>query len=119
MSTPTIPGPSPDAENAPRWARDPSAVGEVENWDDEKALRGQERKNRLWWLKAYGIVAVIFTVVLSILFIFSIIAWSWHYLMPESHAWLTEAQLSKIQSVVFSGALGAIVSGILQKQLAR
>jgi hypothetical protein len=51
------------------------------------------------------------------MFALSLIVWSWHYLAPACVTWLTAEQLSKIQSVIFSGSLGAIVTSILKKQL--
>jgi len=46
-----------------------------------------------------------------------LISWATHYLSPDKFHWLSDDQLSKIQSVLFSGGMGAVVSGIIQKQL--
>lgn len=50
-------------------------------------------------------------------FMASLGAWVIHYITPW--CWLTPEQLSKIQSVIFSGSLGAIVSAYMQKQLSK
>ncbi|MBB4285754.1 hypothetical protein [Roseospira goensis] len=119
MSTPRIPGPPPDAERAPRWAEDTTARKEVRYWADEETLRGQRALNDLWWLRTYGWAVVALTAIIAAVFGAAIVVWAVHHLAPESWRWLTEQQLSKIQSLVFSGTLGAIVSAVLQKQLSR
>ena len=42
-------------------------------------------------------------VVLTLIFVASIVSWTWHYLTPADWHWLTADQLSRIQSVIFSG----------------
>ena len=118
----------PEIDNPPSWANDPKAKKEKENWDNEKDLRGQVVKNRVKLLKTVGWIAPTMVIMFSIIFAFSFFAWIWHYLTPEciekciedkSYClqWLSVEQLSKIQSVIFSGALGAIVSVYIKKQL--
>ena len=113
------PVPPPDSGEPPSWANDLLAKAEEKNWDKEGKLRGQKEKNDLLWLKAYGIVIIALMIVFALLFLGSIIAWAWHYVMPEYWGWLSPEQLSKIQSVIFSGSLGGIVSLIAQKQLSK
>jgi hypothetical protein len=55
----------------------------------------------------------------TLLFMTTLGTWTWHYIVASDYGWLTEDQLSKIQSIIFSGSLGAIVSGILPRQLAK
>jgi len=50
-------------------------------------------------------------------FVASMGVWLFHFLTPWG--WLTELQLSKIQTVVFSGSLGALVSAFAQKHIAQ
>ena len=61
----------------------------------------------------FGNIAVCFVWVLSSLFVAVLGVWLFHFLTPWG--WLTELQLSKIQTVVFSGSLGALVSAFAQK----
>lgn len=95
------------------------AQKEERYFPDEDALKGQRHKNDMVWLRAYGLVVVILMCFFSFLFVVSVFAWAWHYLMPTSYFWLTEDQLSKIQSVIFSGSLGGVVATVAQRQLAK
>ncbi|MEX1035964.1 MAG: hypothetical protein WDZ54_08410 [Sneathiella sp.] len=105
----------PPPEDLPGWSEDKQARLEEKNWDNEDKLRGQKVANDIIWLKVYGLLIVVVTVVFTALFLASLVIWSVHYLTP--YGWLNPEQLSKIQSVIFSGSLGAIVSTVLQKQL--
>lgn len=111
--------PPPDGLEPPLWAVDSLAHKEEKLFPDEQALRGQKAKNDLTWLWVYGWVVVAMMIVFALLFLSSIVSWAWHYVMPVSWSWLTDDQLSKIQSVIFSGSLGGIVSIIAQKQLSK
>jgi hypothetical protein len=95
------------------------AKREERDWDHESLLRGQETTNQVWFLKAYGIALVVFLFVFAILFLGSLAAWSAHYLLPESWHWLLPDQLSKIQSVLFSGSIGGVISVMAQRHLSK
>jgi hypothetical protein len=103
--------------NDPPWAINELAKKEEKNWPDEDALRGIKRKNDILWHKVYGIAVVVVMVVLVAVFIASLAVWVIHYITPWH--FLSEEQLSKIQSVIFSGSLGAVVSTYMQKQLSK
>ena len=107
----------PLAAEAPEWAQDDQARAEDKYWADENKIKGQKTNNNLLWLRIYGLVLAAITVVFTFLFLLSLIAWSLHYLLPECWHWLSADQLSKIQSVLFSGGMGAVISAIAQRQL--
>ena len=109
----------PPPNNPPAWLGDPQARAEERNWDKEGKLRGQEEKNHLLWLKAYGVVVLLFLSFFAILFIGSPGSWAAHYLLPDGWHWLTSEQLSKIQSILFSGSIGGVVSLVAQRQLSK
>ena len=109
--------PSPPDEHDPSWLSDEQASLEQKNWTDENALQGQEKANRLWQLKVLGFIIPALMITFSTIFILAMLFWSLHYFLPDSWQWLSEEQLSKIQSVIFSGALGAIVSSYAQKHI--
>jgi hypothetical protein len=109
--------PPPDDGGVPSWVDQDKAQSEEKNWPNEALLKQQKHANDLLWLKCYGWLVVGLTFLFCILFVSSLCAWSWHYLAPAAYHWLTADQLSKIQSVVFSGSLGAIVTSILKKQI--
>jgi len=54
-------------------------------------------------------------IVFTALFVAAVVVWAVHFLTPL--CWLSEEQLSKLQSIIFSGSLGAVVSTYLQKHL--
>ena len=108
--------PDPHFHSDMDWADNSAAVLEDKSWpglDEVKA------RNDSIWLRVYGWILVALTVTFAVLFIVSIISWSWHYLGPVYWHWLNEQQLSKVQSVIFSGGLGAILSSMVQKQMSK
>lgn len=112
-----VPPPPPDAGKIPVWAGEGLAKGEERNWTDEKALQGQKNKNNLWALKAIGLVTVLLIWFFVLVFVLSLSSWLAHYILPDCWHWLNAEQLSKIQSVIFSGAIGAVVSSYVQKHI--
>jgi hypothetical protein len=109
--------PPPEDPDPPEWANQSRAKNEEKEWSNEDQLRGAKHKNDMLWLSCYGWLVVAATIFFTLLFMASLGAWSWHYLAPVGMTWLTPDQLSKIQSVVFSGSLGAIVTSIMRKQM--
>lgn len=108
--------PPPDPPEDWGWVDQSLAEAEEKNWPDlEKVLK----ENDVAWAKAYGKIVLVFTVVFSSIFVLSLAAWSAHYILPKSWLWLSDDQLSKIQSVLFSGGMGAIISSIIRKQMDR
>lgn len=99
----------------PSWAT-VAAEKEDAGWG---ALDDVKRTNDKRWLTVYGWVLLGITVVFAGVFLSALLVWVWHYLGPSSCLWLEDYQLSKIQSVLFSGGMGAIVSGIIREQLGK
>ena len=112
-----VPPPPPGTEKPPKWAGNSFAKREEENWPNEDALKGQKAKNSMWALKAMGVVTVILIIFFVFIFIVSLSCWLFHQVAPSGYQRMDEAQLSKIQSVIFSGSIGAIVSGYVQKHI--
>lgn len=110
--------PAPQSDT-PRWIGYQQAKAEERNWDKEGKLRGQEENNHLLWLKAYGRLVALFLIFFALLFLGSLGSWAAHYLLPEKFHWLTLDQLSKIQSVLFSGSIGGVVTLMAQKQMSK
>lgn len=99
----------------PPWANDTLAKAESKKWGDDEALQGIKKRNEGRILQVWGLIVPVLMILFTLLFVASIFAWAWHYLTPW--VWLKPDQLSKIQSVIFSGALGAIVSSYFKKRL--
>lgn len=104
-------------EDNPQWAANGAAKEESDNWDKEDTLRGQERSNQIRLLWCLGYIVPIIVGLLSLLFVIAFTSWTLHYILHADYHWLTPEQLSKIQSIIFSGAMGAIVSGYLKSQI--
>jgi len=111
--------PPPDGNDPPRWAKDNKAKKEDRFWENAKKLQDAKTWADVLWARAYGFVAVLLLLFISLLFLVSFLAWVAHYVFPEMWHWLSDEQLSKIQSVIFSGSLGGIVSLVVQKQLSK
>lgn len=109
--------PPPESGAPPDWAGDSNAEAEEKHWGNEEKLLDAKTWADILWARAYGAVMIAILVVFAILFLGSLVSWSLHYILPNKYLWLSVEQLSKIQSVVFSGSLGGMVSLIAQKQL--
>lgn len=104
----------------PRWAS-PEARKEEREWDDLEKIK---RENDGKWLTTYGQITVLITWAFAIVFGASLFVWSWHYIGPADawnirFHWLNEEQLDKIQSILFSSSMGAVVSGVVKSQLSK
>lgn len=108
--------PDPGPEKTPSWADQDAAKKEDRNWAKLDTINN---RNDAWWLSTYGVVIVAITAIFALLFLASLVIWSFHYLAPSCWGWLDERQLGKVQSVLFSGGMGAVVSTIIQKQLSK
>lgn len=110
--TPAVPAPS---FTTPRWADGSGdATKEEKHWPD---LEGVRKANDHRWLRVYGWITLIFTAAFALLFLVSLFVIAWHYLMHEAWTWLRPEQVSKVQSLLFSGGMGAVVSAAAKKQI--
>lgn len=110
-----IPVSSEELQQAPKWATG-EAEREERGWDDLETVRKQ---NDVRWLAVYGWVLLVLTIAFAATFVLALLAWAFHYLAPVCWHWLTDPQLSKIQSVLFSGGMGAVISAIIRGQLGK
>ncbi len=109
------PLPPPDWAKSKEWDQDLDANAENSKWPDQESLQGTKDENTLKLLRHSGPIAVFFMWFFALVFVASISVWLFHFLTPWG--WLTDLQLSKIQTVVFSGSLGALVSAFVQKHI--
>jgi len=105
---------SEDTSPLPWAAR--QAQQELKTWGEDSFERIR-RANDERWLRAYGWIVLVLTVVFSSAFALAFLVWGLHY--TTTWVWLEDWQLDKIQSVLFSGGMGAIVSGIIRTQLGK
>lgn len=115
--TDRIPGPDLPPEDA-GWLKGASSLAAKEeaNWGDLAKVRVDNDRS---WLKVYGWIVIIVTITFTMIFLAGIVAWSLHYVLPDQHLWLSTEQLSKIQSILFSGGMGAVVSTVVKRQMGR
>jgi len=89
---------------------------EDKKWDSLDDIR---LSNDSRWLRVYGWLLLLLTVMFALAFLTAFLVWGLHYIGKPEWLWLKDHQLDKIQSVLFSGGMGAIVSGIIRSQLAK
>ena len=109
------PPPPPEWVQKHEWETDQVAKSEVSKWPDPEALKGTKDENTLRLLRHSGKIAVCLMWFFAFVFVSSMGVWLFHFLTPWG--WLTEFQLSKIQTVIFSGSIGALVSAFAQKHI--
>lgn len=47
----------------------------------------------------------------------AVVSVAWHYLLPESFAWLSTRQLEKLQAMLLSGTVFSLISGYAARYL--
>lgn len=109
--------PPPAMSQPHKWVDKGSAKKEAENFANQNELRDQRTENEKRWLQVLGWILPAILMVFSFAFVAAFFCWAWHHLTPDEWQWLSKEQVSNIQSLIFSGSLGAIVSGTLRKKL--
>ena len=126
-----VPPPPDGTKNKLGWAQDADAQAEEENWDNPRIIRDQDHKNKKWYLIVEGWIVTAFMILVCLIFGFALISWSWHFLTPGCAIetangvetceggwhWLSPIQLSKIQSIIFSGVAGSFLTVYLSKRM--
>lgn len=92
-------------ETAKKEERKWNRLDEIRNKNDER------------WLKVYGWSLAIVTGMFVLAFIGAFVSLAFYYLTPWG--WLAPEQVEKIQSVLFSGGMGAVMIGIIRTQLTK
>lgn len=101
----------PPEDEPPPWSLDSKARNEEKYFGDENRLKGIRVDNEIRWLKAYGIIIPVMMWFFAALYLASLASYAIHFVTPWS--WLSEVQLSKIQSIIFSGSVGAFIAGVV------
>lgn len=104
-----------DKVDLPKWASDELAKKEEKHWGDDEALQGIKRKNHGRMLSVWGWIVPTLMVLFTLLFAAALMIWSFHFLSPWG--WLSSDQLARLQSIIFSGSIGAVVSTYVQRTL--
>lgn len=115
--TDAAPPPPDDWKAEQPWEDDSLAVFEVQSDPLDAQLREQDKRNRLSFKKVTGRLIVASVVLFWLLITVSLIVWTWHFITPWG--FLEEPQLVKIQSIIFSGTLGALISTMARGYIER
>ena len=110
---PAIPVSPEELKAPPSWAA-VDAQTELKKWPELDEIK---QANDRRWLIVYGWILVALSVVFASVFLGAFVVWSWHYL--TNWTWLQDAQLNKIQSILFSGGMGAVVTSIVRTQIGK
>ena len=94
-----------------------ASIAKEESRSYEQERKRNEHKRTEELRKIYGkginlIVRSIIVIIIAILFVVT-----WHHLVPEYLRWLDDSDLSKLHSVLFSGAVVSAVTMHLNKNL--
>lgn len=108
--------PTPNWVGGKEWETDRVATNEDLEWPDQAALEGTRAISVLRFIQHSGWIGVGLMWFFAFVFVASMSIWLWHFLTPWE--WLADEQLSKIQTVIFSGSLGAVVTTFAQKHIA-
>ncbi len=87
-----------------------NAKGEKKDWTNEEKIAHQKNKNTVKELKSIGKIVRFLMFLFCGLFVVFLCSWAWHFIMPECWHWLKSDKINKIQSIIFSGSLGAMAS---------
>jgi hypothetical protein len=110
---PSVPPPiTPEAGSL--WSQNSQGRDEERFWANEKKLTGLVGTNRIRALTVFGWIVPYLMILFAVLFGVSVSTWALHFLLPTKWHWLNAEQLSKIQSIIFSGALGGIVASYIK-----
>lgn len=103
-----VPPPDPEWAQDQPWEADSLATLEETGDPLDAQLLEQDKRNRLNFKKATGRVIIWAVYLLAVLLAIGLLIWAWHFLTPWG--FLEPHQLEKLQSTIFSGTLGAVVS---------
>jgi hypothetical protein len=115
--TDDTPPPSQEWQNEQPWEDDSLAQFETERDPLDAQLMEQDKRNRLAFKKATGRIIVWAVYLLSALLAVGLFIWAWHFLAPTTWGFLKPPQLEKLQSTIFSGTIGAVISILAKNYL--
>ena len=78
---------------------------------EEEHKRQETFRSNLAW----GALAILWLVISATAF--AIFAVAWHYMAPLEWDWLSDDQLARIQTYIFSGAVAAIAGGYIRHNI--
>jgi hypothetical protein len=120
-----LPPAGPGAPNDPLAAKEAAAVSQKTlappDWEAE-AAKNQFRRDE-WLRNAFFAAATGLIVVGGVILCGFVFTWAWHLMAPECHPkmpcyrWLTDEQESKLQVLLFSGAVASVGSAIVRRIL--
>jgi hypothetical protein len=111
----TVPPPPPDWASEQPWQDDPLAGFEAENDPLDAQILEQDKRNRLKFRRHFGRISIISMYIIWLVIVVGALSWLVNYLTPWK--FLTDSQLDKVQSIVFSGMMGAFASAWARRHI--
>ncbi|MGV9005282.1 MAG: hypothetical protein ACOH1H_00950 [Brevundimonas sp.] len=102
------PPPPEEWQQEQPWEDDSLALFEGQRDPLDAQIQEQDKRNRLRFKKATGRIIVWSVYGMWGLLAIGLLVWTWHFLTPCP--FLEPHQIEKLQSVIFSGSLGAVIS---------
>lgn len=112
---PPPPEPPSEWEKDEPWRDDPLAGFEAENDPLDAQIAEQAKRHKLNFRRHFARIAIISMYIIWGVLVIGALSWLFNYLTPWH--FLTDAQLDKVQSVVFSGIMGAFATAWARRHL--
>ncbi|MDP2356158.1 MAG: hypothetical protein Q8M31_08845 [Beijerinckiaceae bacterium] len=116
---PKAPPPPEEWAKSDTWSDDYFALKEEEKFPNEAELKSAHDHNKIRVVKHSGIIIVVILWVVSLLFVSSFACWMWHQIAPQKWMWMAKEQLDQIKTIIFSGAIGGLMTTAVQKYIMR
>ncbi|WP_439476523.1 hypothetical protein [Brevundimonas sp.] len=105
----TVPGPPPEWLESQDWLTDPFARIEERTFPRADTLPGQIEQNKLLIQKAFGFCMPVSIILAFAIFWLAVCVYAWH-MLAWGWTWLSPHEMDDLKSVLFSGAVGAVVA---------
>lgn len=112
---PSVPPPSEEWTSDEPWLADSLAEFEETGNPLDAQILEQNKKNKLAFRRHFGRLAVVSMYIIWAVILLGAGSWLWNYLTPWK--FLTDGQLDKVQSIVFSGMMGAFASAWAKRHI--
>jgi hypothetical protein len=106
--TPTVPGPSQEWATSQDWLTDPIAEKEQGDWTRLGTIEGMKTRVKYRIHQVISVIVPLSIVIAFGLFWLAVLIYVWHMLSPWG--WLAADRLRELHTLIFSGAVGAVVS---------
>jgi hypothetical protein len=110
-----VPPPPQEWEDERPWEEDPLADFEERRDPLDAQIEEQDKRNKLNFKRAYGLLSVLSMYIIWTVFCIVAVIWLLNYIIPVP--FLKPEQLDKLQSIAFSGMLGALATSWARRHI--